>query len=298
MSLKPRWNCWSSSGMYPGGAAALAWMAALLFSAPAGQAAITYVDATSGVSGNTALAGGGAFTPPLNGNTVFDNNWERRDGGLGNGGDIFETSGEGAAVSPTGENAPRLVTTITGLTPTAQYQLYAFFWSPNDINQSWSLRAGLANLGGDIPSFGRLNNDGVNNATGLVAADNDSFPVIPDTFAPFPALGPADFANPGSLIATTQQQGTPAKTVIVNSARFLWQASLGTAVADGSGQVQIFIDDYVLTGGAPPAGSQTVNNRTWYDGVGFEIVPEPASVALLALAAPLFAGLRRRRRAG
>jgi hypothetical protein len=239
---------------------------------------ITYVDAKSGAGGNTALAAGGVFSPPLNGTTGLDNQWEERTT-FANGGNVFESQGEGPAV---GENAPRLVTTISGLTAGKPYKMYAFFWSPNDINQSWLLRAGLANPGGDLPSWGRLNNDAGTNPTGVVAADGDSFPVIPDTFAPFPALGPADFANPGAVLAgTTTQAG---KTVIVESNRFVWLATLGYAVADGNGEARVYIDDYVLTGGAPPNGPQTVNNRTWYDGVGYELVPEPTSVILFGLA--------------
>jgi hypothetical protein len=174
------------------------------------------------------------------------------------------------------------VTTITGLLPGQTYRLHAFFWSPNDINQSWMLRAGLTNPGGDIPSWGRLNNDAATNPTGLVGTDGDSFPIIPDTFAPYPALGPADFANPGALLAgTTTQSG---KTVIVESSRFLWQANLGTAVADLSGEARVYVDDYVLSGGAPPNGPQHVNNRTWYDGVGYELIPEPSSALMLVIA--------------
>jgi hypothetical protein len=254
----------------------------LTFAAP-----ITYVDAKSGAGGNTALAAGGVFTPPLNGTTGLDNQWEERTA-LGNGTNIFESQGEGPAV---GENAPRLVTTVTGLTPGQTYRLHAFFWSPNDINQSWMLRAGLSNPGGDLPSWGRLNNDAGTNPSGLVAADGDSFPITPDTFAPYPALGPADFANPGALLAGTTMQGN--KTVIVESSRFLWDANLGLAVADSNGEARVFIDDYVLTGGAPPAGPQTVNNRTWYDGVGYELVPEPSTATMLLVTGIALAARRR-----
>ena len=84
--------------------------------------------------------------------------------------------------------------------------------------------------------------------------------------------------------------------MIVESARFLWQASLGMAVADANGQAQVFVDDYVLSGGAPPAGSQTVNNRNWYDGVGYELVPEPASWLLFIFAASAIAAMSSRPR--
>ena len=83
-------------------------------------------------------------------------------------------------------------------------------------------RAGLSNSGGDLPSWTRLNNDATNNPGGVVGTDGDSFLINTDKLAAFPATGPADFANPGSVLAgTTTQAG---KTVIVESSRFLWQA--------------------------------------------------------------------------
>ena len=71
-------------------------LVALLIGGVAGSAAfaasITYVDAKSGVAGNTALAGGGVFTPPLNGTTGLDNQWEERTA-LGNGANDFRIPG-------------------------------------------------------------------------------------------------------------------------------------------------------------------------------------------------------------
>lgn len=246
----------------------------------ASAAPITYVDATDGAAGNTALAVGGVWTAAVDpAATGTDNLWRRRS--FGNGASIFETSGQGA---PPSDDAQRLVTTISGLAVGQPYNLYAFFWSPNDINQQWLLRAGLTNPGGDLPSWTRLNNDAVNNPGGVVGTDADSFLITTDNLAPFPAAGPADFANPAALLAgTTTQAG---KTVITESARFLWQASLGTAVADANGQAKVYIDDYVLSGGGPPAGPQSVNNRTWFDGVGFEVVPEPTALVMALFAIP------------
>ena len=161
------------------------------------------------------------------------------------------------------------------------------------MNQQWLLRASLTNSGGDLPSWTRLNNDAVNNADGVVGTDGDSILIATDNLAPFPAQGPADFSNPGSLLpaGATPQAG---KSVIEQSARFLWKASVGTAIADAGGQAKVYIDDFVLSGGAPPTGNQTVNNRTWYDGVGFELVPEPSALLMMLFAAPAMVVRRKR----
>lgn len=207
------------------------------------SAQITYLDATSGVSGNTALAAGGTFSPPLNGTTGNDQNWEQRTV-FGSSGNIFESNGEVGT-----EDAPRLVTTITGLAD-GTYDLYAYFWSPGpgDVNQQWMLRAGLANLGGDLTLYSR-------DTTGITT------PVTPGAIA--------------SQVTSTAGF-TVAPTILSESGRNLWQASLGQmTVSGGAGTIQVFIDDYANPG--------TVNNRTWYDGVGYSVaaVPEPTSATLL-----------------
>jgi hypothetical protein len=225
-------------------------------------AAITYVDATDGAAGNTALAAGGVWTAAAVRDT--DGHWAKRTG-LANGSTVFESNGNPSAAP--GEDAERLVTTISGLTPGQGYNLYAFFWSPNDNAQQWPFRAGATNSGGDLPSWSRAYNDAVNNAGGVVLASN--FPVVTDLVAPFPAPTAADFS------------GTP---LLSESNRFLWIANVGTGIADGSGQAKVYVDDYVLSGAAPPDGNNTTNHRTWFDGVGYSQVPEPASIAILAIA--------------
>ncbi len=54
--------------------------------------------------------------------------------------------------------------------------------------------------------------------------------------------------------------------------RNLYQINLGTTT---NPLIQILIDDDEAT--------ISHNNRTWYDGVGYELVPEPATIALLGL---------------
>ena len=53
------------------------------------------------------------------------------------------------------------------------------------------------------------------------------------------------------------------------------QAYLGQEVVVG-GVLSAYIDDYV---------TNTVNDRTWYDGIGYVLVPEPATWIMLILGA-------------
>src|SRR5688500_20347062 len=64
---------------------------AVLLGPHAASAAVVYVDAASGAGGNTTLSGGGTFTPPLNGTTGVDNDWEQRTV-FGSGGKIGRAS--------------------------------------------------------------------------------------------------------------------------------------------------------------------------------------------------------------
>ena len=219
----------------------------------------TYVDAVSGVSGNTTLADGSLFSPPLNGNTGLDNNWEQRtDAAFGNGANIFESGGEGTAVT---ENAPELRTTISGLVAGASYSIYVNFWDPTSATEDWSIRAGFTS------------NPGANQ---IFAAED----ALAETFL--------TGANGAVLASTLTYSSGP--TLVSSGGRALLAGFVGVAVADGSGQIQVFIDDL-------PAGD-SVNKRTWYDGVSYELapIPEPSSAALAAGLLVGFVGLSRRRR--
>lgn len=152
-----------------------------------------------------------------------------------------------------GEDAPTLRTTISGLTGALSYNIYAYFWG----------------AGNDAP----VNNQRWDLLAGL-SATSLAFHDTQNAVNLGHALGGV---NPATYFTNT----SPA-VIVAESDRRLYQVALGTAVADGNGHIRVFIDD------AP--GNI---NRTWYDGVGYELIPEPGS-AMLVL--PGLLGLLRRRR--
>lgn len=224
--------------LFPQGIATLC-LATLLAGGIAGsaQGQYLYLDATSGALGNTTLANGNTFTPPLNGVTGTDNNWEQRTV-LGSSGNIFESGGENVT-----ENAPELRTLITGLTPGGAYSVYVNFWDPTSNVEDWSVRAGFTA------------NPGAN--TLFSAAD---------------ATG--DLGSTASVLANTLTYST-APTIFAESGRALLAGLIGTTIANGSGEIAVYVDDLPT--------SLNVNRRTWYDGVSFTQVPEPTSFTLAIL---------------
>jgi hypothetical protein len=176
----------------------------LLF--PSLKAQITYVDATTGVGGNTTLADGSAYTPPLNGTTGADNQWEQRTT-FGSGGNIYESGGENVT-----EDAPELRTKISGLTAGTEYTVYVYFWDPGSTVEDWNLRAGLSA------------NPGAN--TIYSAADATA------------EIGGATAAE----VASTLVHGT-APTIFAESGRVLLAAPVGTATADSNGEILVYVDD-------------------------------------------------------
>jgi hypothetical protein len=133
---------------------------------------ITYVDATVGVGGNTALAAGGGFTPSA-ATSGTDGLWRLRT--LGNNATAFESGGDitaaGNAVNGNNENTARLATTITGLNSGARYHLYAYFWSAPSA-QDWRIRASLTDAPGELPLFSN------NSEPTAVAGDFVTVPLV------------------------------------------------------------------------------------------------------------------------
>lgn len=199
--------------------------AALLAVPATGQ--VVFHDATSGPTGNTRLAPGTEFNPPLNAVTGVDNNWEQRTT-FGSSGNIYEAGGEAA------ENAPELVTLITGLTPGASYNVRVHFWDGAGTAPDWNVRAGFAA------------NPGANT---LFANPADA----------------ADLGATAAVLASTLTY-TTAPSVFVEADRTMFAGTVGIAIADSLGQISVYIDDRHPTIAA--------NNRTWYDGLSTEVLAD------------------------
>jgi hypothetical protein len=107
------------------------------------------------------------------------------------------------------------------------------------------------------------------------------------------SLSPYSNDGPGSQVVTAMTLADFTSIGMVTEGdRTLYGINLGQAtVAGGSGLINVFVDGTSYNGVATPNASAT---RTWYDGVGYEAVPEPSIAALFGLTG-LMLLLRRRR---
>ncbi len=219
------------------------------FVAAPARAAVHYVDATSGAGGNTTLADGSVFSPPVNGATGADNQWKKRTG-FGQSGTVYEAGEPGAT-----EDAPRLKTTLTGLIPGESYAIYAYFWSAN--SSAWRIRLSLADEAGDLPGW--VGNDNINSDLQHAPPINQHADGI-DIYTVRPLLAAADmngFEDTGHFTGSV---------LVSEEDRDMYEAYLGSAVADASGEIAVYVDDLP---------SSAFGERTWYDGVGYELAPPP-----------------------
>lgn len=217
----------------------LAGLLALGLATQAFGASITYVDATSGVGGNTTLTNGATFTPLPAQGPANDGLWDVR--AFANSGTIFQNAAFGGV-----DNSHRLLTTVSGLS-SGTYDVFAYFWV--DVSD-WRIQASLTdNPGGDLPLFTRT-------TPGVVQyAPNGATTILSDN----PSV------NGGVNPFTTQ-------VMVAEGNRALLQASLGQVTGTG---FSVFLDD--------DAAMVDGNQRTWYDGIGYSVVPEPATGTLVCL---------------
>lgn len=225
----------------------------------ADAATITYVDAVEGASGNTFATASGDLTDTswVGGNTsgILNDQWSKRP--FGNGGTIFQ-----GRYNDDGAVFPELTTQITGLSD-GLYDVWVFFWSSTDVtsgvpSQTWNIAGGLTS--GDLTTYSF---NGAGDTSSTVAASTLDFD---DTVV----------TQEGSL----NNDG-------VSGLRILYGVNLGEATVSGGSTIDVFIDN--LTGEG--AGG---TDRTWYDGVGYQVVPEPGSGAMALIGLGAMAMRRRR----
>jgi MYXO-CTERM domain-containing protein len=158
------------------------------------------------------------------------------------------------------DNSHRLLTTVSGLT-LGTYDVFAYFWVDTS---DWRIQASLTdNPGGDLPLFTRstvgvLQYAPTGGSTTILSTD----PSVNGGVNPF----------------TTA-------VMVAEGNRALFQANLGQVTGTG---FSVFVDD-------DPAMADG-NQRTWYDGIGYSVIPEPTSATFLGLGALLgILALRRRK---
>jgi hypothetical protein len=248
----------------------IGWMCSSAWGLP-----ITFVDATPDTgpsTGNTKIVDSVSGLPvtmvpePTSGfnytvatNSGTDGFWQYRNltgVNLVNGSNLWQTDAAGTV--PNGESTQSLVTTITGLTPGEQYNLYVMFWGGQTATgNNWDVAARVGDTG-QYTVF-KHRTTPVPNLTGYI----DGGLGIDTT-----ATG-TEFTNAAPSVITRAFSGTQSH---------LLYGSLGTVTISGSGAVSI----YVQGPDVDPASS-TSERRTYYEGVGYEIVPEPQSFLLISL---------------
>lgn len=198
---------------------------------------LNYVDADDFVAPNLTTSSGdplGDAIDQFNVSTDIggDGLWRFRGADSGNmfgaGGTVYEASN--------GEDAQELIQTVSGLTSGTSYDMYIVWWSAT--NESWVLRGGISSNPGGNQIYDRTGLHGVPGQLGVFS--NWTSP-------PADNLDIAD-GFPGLEGATLEGN------------RVMLAAKVGTATANGSGEVQVFVDD---------AMDLVPGHRAWFDGVAY-----------------------------
>jgi hypothetical protein len=130
-------------------------------------------------------------------------------------------------------NPVELTTELSGLAD-GTYTIWAFYWDQTESdNNNWILSAGLTS--GSLTSYSSPGEPAVTNCTTNAVVDADTLSFT-----------------------------TSVKTTGINTARNLFGINLGQAVVSGGSVVNVYIDNNINALSPPD------DNRTWYDGVGYE----------------------------
>lgn len=102
------------------------------------------------------------------------------------------------------------------------------------------------------------------------------------------ALTSYSFDGPGDTASTVAASTLTfdVEPLLTEGTLTMYGVNIGEATVTSSSTINVFIDDLTNAG-----GSGTF--RTWYDGVGYELVPEPTSFGLLAIGGLLVTRRRR-----
>ncbi len=200
---------------------------------------ITYIDAVAGASGNTFATGGSladvSWIEDPESAASNETQWNLRTGIEGNGDSVFQAQHE-IAIS---NDMPELTTQITGLAD-GTYQMWAFYWDQVDSDtQNWTISAGLTS--GSLTSYSSPDEPAVTGATSEHVSN----------------AGGLTFTTPVEVVA-----GFNGSIYL----RKLFGVNLGQVKVSGGDPVDVYVDNLVGKGS---------NNRTWFDGVGYQPVLMP-----------------------
>ncbi|MDA8991850.1 PEP-CTERM sorting domain-containing protein [Akkermansiaceae bacterium] len=249
-----------------------------LSSIPAATAAsITYIDAVvSGMTGTVNTVG-------PSGTAASATAWQVR--GTNGGTDTNNFGNEGSVLqyntNPINAANPTLTTTLTGLDAGLTYRFYVMYWDDNLNDGAGAFLPASAASAWDVNA--KLSTDAAYTAFDSTAAGS-SFIVTTDgglVGASATSGGYTDLTISELTGANVLGQAADDYTDSYDGNRALFGGALPT-LATGATSYSIDIQAGTFNG-----------QRSWYDGIGVEVVPEPSSALLIGLCG-IF-GLRRRR---